>query len=81
MLRGESSQPNPVHPLLPRSIFDKEARRKAVAVSGAAMELVAGFGPHGNGKEVGWVGLDKAGRLIPRTGNERFCELHASRNG
>ncbi len=30
--------------LLPRGIFDKETRRKAVAVAGAAMELEAGIG-------------------------------------
>ena len=29
--------------LLPRGIFDKETRRKAVAVAGAAMELDAGI--------------------------------------
>ena len=44
MPRGESSQLDPVRPLLPRGIFDKETRRKAVAVAGAAMELVVGFG-------------------------------------
>jgi len=37
MPRGESSQLDPVRPLLPRGIFDKETRRKAVAVVGAAM--------------------------------------------
>jgi hypothetical protein len=31
-------------PLPPRGIFDKETRRKTVAVAGAAMELVVGFG-------------------------------------
>jgi hypothetical protein len=39
MLRGKSSQPGPSAPLLPRGIFDKETRRKTVAVAGAAMEL------------------------------------------
>lgn len=43
-----------------------------MAVVGAAMELVAGFGRHGNGKEVGWVGLDKAGGPIHRTGTSDF---------
>jgi len=34
-------------PLLPRGIFDKETRRKAVAVAGAAMELGIRIGLHG----------------------------------
>jgi hypothetical protein len=33
--------------LLLRGIFDKETRRKAVAVAGAAMELGARIGLHG----------------------------------
>jgi len=33
--------------LLPRGIFDKETRRKAVAVAGAAMELIARIGLYG----------------------------------
>jgi hypothetical protein len=33
--------------LLPRGIFDKETRRKAVAVAGAAMELGTRIGPRG----------------------------------
>jgi hypothetical protein len=36
-----------VRPLLPRGIFDKGTRRKAVAVAGAAMELVSRIGLHG----------------------------------
>ena len=47
MLRGESSQPPLLFASLPRGIFDKETRRKAVAVVGAAMELVSPIGPHG----------------------------------
>jgi hypothetical protein len=47
MLRGESSQLDPVRPLVPRGIFDKETRRKAVAVADAAMELMARTGLHG----------------------------------
>ena len=47
MPRGKPSQSNPVLPLLPRGIFDKETRRKAVAVVGAAMELGWPIGPHG----------------------------------
>jgi hypothetical protein len=42
-----------------------------VAVAGAAMELVAGFGRRGYGKEAGWVGLNKAGRLN-RSGTSDF---------
>ena len=43
-----------------------------MAVAGAAMELVAGFGPHGYGQEAGWGGLDKAGRPINRSGTSDF---------
>ena len=39
---------------------------------GAAMELVAGFGAHGNGKEVKWAGLDKPRSPIHRSGRSDF---------
>lgn len=39
MLRGEFSHSGMSASLLPRGIFDKETRRKALAVAGAAMEL------------------------------------------
>jgi hypothetical protein len=39
--------------LPPRGIFDKETRRKAVAVAGAAMELEAVIGFDREGKEPG----------------------------
>jgi hypothetical protein len=39
--------------LLPRGIFDKETRRKAVAVAGAAMELEPRIGLRKSGKEAG----------------------------
>ena len=38
---------DPSAPLLPRGIFDKETRRKAVAVAGAAMEPGTRIGLHG----------------------------------
>ena len=47
MPRGESTQLNPSVAALPRGIFDKETRRKAVAVAGAAMELGSLIGLHG----------------------------------
>jgi len=43
-----------------------------VAVVGAAMELVAEFGAHGNGKEVGWAGLDKPRSPIHRSRRSDF---------
>ena len=39
MHRGEFSYSGTSAPLLPRGIFDKETRRKSLAVAGAAMEL------------------------------------------
>ena len=39
MLRGEFSHSGMFAPLQPRGIFDKETRRKALAVAAAAMEL------------------------------------------
>ena len=53
MLRGESWQAYACAPLQPRGIFDKETRRKAVAVAGAAMELDARVGLRNSGKEAG----------------------------
>jgi GGDEF domain-containing protein len=50
--------------LLPRGIFDKETRRKVVAVAGAAMELRWPIGLHGYGEEAAGAGLDKAARQI-----------------
>ena len=38
---GRVAAAKPFRPLLPRGISDKETRRKAVAVAGAAMELRA----------------------------------------
>ena len=38
---GRVAAAKPFRPLLPRGIFDKETRRKAVAVAGAAMDLRA----------------------------------------
>jgi hypothetical protein len=43
---------------LPRGIFDKETRRKAVAVAGAAMELEARIGLYGSDKK-----LEELGRM------------------
>ena len=56
MPRGKSSQSNPVLRLLPRGIFDKETRRKAVAVAGAAMELKARTGFDREGNNPGVIG-------------------------
>jgi hypothetical protein len=39
MHRGEFSHSGTFAPLQPPGIFDKETRRKALAVAGAAMEL------------------------------------------
>jgi hypothetical protein len=61
---GQVLAANPSAALLPRGIFDKETRRKAVAVAGAAMELVARIGLNEWSKEAGGSGLDKAGRQI-----------------
>lgn len=58
--------------LLPRSIFDKETRRKAVAVAGAAMELAGRMGPRKSGKEARWPGRDKAGRAKHLSGPSDF---------
>jgi hypothetical protein len=58
--------------LLPRGIFDKETRRKAVAVVGAAMELEVRFGLRESDKEAGRPGLDKAGRQIDLSGTSDF---------
>ena len=61
-------QPNPARPLVPRGIFDKGTRRKAVAVAGAAMELRSPIGLHGYGEEAVGAGLDKAARQIVHQG-------------
>ena len=55
-------------PLLPRGIFDKETRRKAVAVAGAAMELRSPIGLHGCGEETVGAWLDKAARQVALPG-------------
>jgi hypothetical protein len=44
-----------------RGIFDKETRRKAVAVVGAAMELRARFGL---GEPTEWSGSDRRERVL-----------------
>jgi hypothetical protein len=72
MLRDESPQPNLSPQLLPRSIFDKETRRKAVAVAGAAMELRSPIGLHGYGEEAVGGGLDRAARQIVLQGTSSF---------
>ena len=64
MPRGESCSQT-VRPLLPRGIFDKETRRKAVAVAGAAMELGAELACMEKAKRLedpGWV--RREGRYI-----------------
>ena len=53
MRRGESSHADPSSALLPRGIFDKETRRKAVAVAGAAMEPDRRIDLRDSGKEAG----------------------------
>jgi hypothetical protein len=58
--------------LLPRGIFDKETRRKAVAVAAAAMELRSPIGLHGWGKEAGRTWLDKTGRPIYQSATSDF---------
>ena len=57
---------------MPRGIFDKETRRKAVAVAGAAMELGARTGLHGWGIEAGSSGLDCAATEIDHSGKSDF---------
>ncbi len=64
MLRGSPRSQTLLPQLLPRGIFDKETRRKALAVVGAAMELGSPIGPHGYGEEAVGAGLDKAARQI-----------------
>lgn len=58
--------------LLPRGIFDKETRRRAVAVTGAAMELRSPIGLHGYGQEAVGAGLDKAARQRVLQGTSGF---------
>jgi len=58
--------------LLPRGIFDKETRRKALAVVGAAMELGSPIDLHGCAKEAGRAGLDKTGRPIYQSATSDF---------
>ena len=53
MLRGEFSHSGMSASLLPRGIFDKETRRKGLAVGGAAMELERRVGLRKWGKEAG----------------------------
>jgi hypothetical protein len=70
-------------PLLPRGIFDKETRRKTVAVAGAAMELGARIGLHASQAEcrrfevsrsnsrIDPAGRAGAGRTAPFSSNTR----------
>ena len=62
----------------PRGIFDKETRRKAVAVAGAAMELEWRIGLRKSGKEACCPDRDKAATPILLSGRSDFVNcMHA----
>lgn len=65
-------------PLLPRGIFDKETRRKAAAVAGAAMELSTRIGLHGSAEEARELGQDETVMEIDLSGTSDFVNcLHS----